>query len=293
MSPRYLSLPDGATGAPSKYAPSTSDLQYLYAYLSDIQEADIAINICGEGISPEYPDELSIASFVMGGGIYVDWCGWPMYYYSWSPWGGGSNSRFRSFLDSAGVYSDYVSSFIPGFSPEMLTLQCYGAPFERMLISSYQFPARDSVIVAPTIYPICSSMSDPYYAYGVVGINAGNGWYFWASINESGPRVGAKDYANFIRSILGYTQVDEPVGPFEPPPQPGQHTCQSGYYWNGTSCVPKPSSGTPQCPSGYAWNGASCVLTTTVKTVNWPLIIGGSVAALGLIGVFLVSSSKE
>ncbi len=291
---RLLSYPSGVTKAPSSYVASLVNMQQLVSDLSNIP-TDIAVNIMGEGMSAEYPTILDVGSYVLEGGCYVDWCGWPMGYLDQNgAWGNFVSTNFDSFLQSIGVSTEYIEGFYANGVGGSLDYGCSNAPYGCMWLSTYDFPTSDSVVVTTPDYAPTQCVG--VYAYGMVAVlpPGGSGWYIYAS-----PSVNECDLANFIWWVLTF------VEPYTCSSSGGSSSggagnCPSGWTWSGGKCVQSSSgSGSPGslCPTGYTLPAGfsapgGCVKQSTqgstAPTVNWWLIGGIGLAALGVIGAILV-----
>ncbi len=289
----YLTLPAGLQQPNSAYSPSISALQQLYANLSGV---NAVINQAGEGMSQEYPTPLDVASFVMDGGIYIDWAGWPMYYTNnngnWNAFDGSDN--FSVFLNSAGVSAQYIDSFVPSDLVLNGCITFSAVPYPRMWMSEYLFPASGSVIISPGEIFTCASDIAKVYGYDMVAVQAGSGWYFYAS-NSIDPLT----YANFIRQTLGYGSLGGQQAGGATPPATGSVSGSGGLCPTG-SCLPAGAFAPggcvllgpegPGCGSGSGTGSSQGGATTS--TVNWWLIGGIAAAALGVIGVIMAVASE-
>jgi hypothetical protein len=281
---------------------SLANMQQLASDLGWIP-TDICINAAGEGMSAEYPNVENVGSYVLEGGVYVDWCGYPMGYLTQGgAWMDFVSANFFDFLNSIGVSTDYIDGFDTGWGGA-LAFGCGGAPFNRMWLSKYLFPYENSVIVSPGAIVQCSGGSGDY-AYGIVGVAppGGSGWYFYAS-----PNVDECDLANFISYCL---VAVEPYTCGSGSGSGVQPNCPSGYTWQNGKCVSSGSSGSsggntapPTCPAGTTWNASQSLClpnsgtggssgsqpgTGGVSTVDWLLVGGGIAAVLGLLGLLLL-----
>ncbi|MBC7345112.1 MAG: hypothetical protein H5U03_06825 [Clostridia bacterium] len=84
----------------------------LWYYIGWLNNGNVFLNRRGEALNPNYPSTQAVADYVKSGGVYVDYCGWPMYYDAEghafplvSPW------VFRRFLELVGADPNYCLGF--------------------------------------------------------------------------------------------------------------------------------------------------------------------------------------
>lgn len=190
------------------------------------------INRNGEKLPSKFPSAKDIARYVMSGHVYIDYCGYPMYY---SALGGVPFSRFPHFLDALGGGRRI---YWLAFSPKELPIPVQKSS-ERNPFAGYPYPRGwVSFYGLHTYHPqgIYASSQAPWnvkrdawyygplkrwvdlYVFSMVGIQAGKGWYFYAFGRTDGKSVDPNLYAEFIRSKVGVTGVVQPPTPPAPTP---------------------------------------------------------------------------
>ncbi len=279
---RLLTVPAGYTDS---YGPTIAELQTLAAALSGVSGA-VVINQAAESFSVEYPSVNDILNFIDSGGFYIDYCGWPMF---WSTI--AYPQQFGLFLSEMGADSAYTNGFaVSG---------CSGYPDDRGWLTS-----ADITNPAGLIYGsggvMCGS-GQTVYPMVAVKSTYGSGIYFYGGAGSNGA-VDPNQFAQFILSVLGPSQGGSGTGNNSGSGglcPPGQYLPPGQFAPGG--CVPQAGVGQQQCISGGGtWVNGQCVsqggsVTPPVKsTVNWPLIIGGSVVGLGvIIGLVALASGGK
>jgi len=287
---RLLTVPSGWGTA---YAPTIGELQALAAALSD---TNVAINQAAETFSVEYPSMQAVLSFIQAGGIYVDYCGWPMYYpaaISTYP-AQGSSSYFGDFLSAMGADRYYCDGF------DAFQAACMPAyPYDRGWLSKYDISSPAGLIYGKD-GAACSSLvfdrGDSAYPMVAVRSIGGPGIYFYGAAGSNGA-IDPNRFAQFILSVLPSSQGGTGTGGTV---QTLQQQCQSeGNVWYDNQCL------TPaeyQCiVGGGTWVNGVCQLPTAgvvppAQTTgpNWPLIIGGGLVGVGLIvGLVALAAGGE
>lgn len=217
-----------------------------------------------------------VAEFVRSGGIWIDYCGWPMY---WQNSVGGSQTQlgaggFGSFVQGIGF--DWLSG--TNFSPPTFTTNTF--PFLR----GYSLAASQNGVR----YAATGSLTTNG---GVLGIGGGTfplaadgytclmalhhgstGWYFYGAYGERAASSEAPNgvpvalYAAFMRACLtGATSFQASYTDGY-----GQGTIHHAEYEAPTHSVtsnqPGPSSPYPQPSSGSATGSATVSTTTTAPS---------------------------
>mgnify|MGYP000197514516 CR=1 FL=1 len=246
MGVRYL-FPPEAVFPVSGMCPSKQEYAAFKTFLERELagfEADVAINNYGEAVQNQ-PGE--IASMIAGGTVWVDYCGWPMYYLlvGWPVPPEGvplyeiGRQRFGDFLRAVGK----PLTFRPGpgaqweypvFDPlNSLTYVFYFInqeyPWVRGLMTDVDittkgfvtppkgadFPSASKVVTEPV-----SGQKAWIYCYSCFGFKYGKGWYFYAWRGKSGALttegVLPANYARFVAQTLKTAAQPEP----QPQPQP-------------------------------------------------------------------------
>jgi len=308
---RLLTVPSGWF---SVYAPTINKLQTLAAALSG---TNAAINQAAETFSVEYPNLQSVVSFVKAGGVYVDYCGWPMYYpaiVSTYPTQ-GVGSYFGNFLSAIGADQYYCDGFDASQAGCMPNY-----PYDRGWLTKNDISSPAGLIYGKN-GAACSSLvfgyGDSVYPMVAVRPASGTGIYFYGAAGSNGA-IDPNQFANFILNVI---QMWEPSAAPQPSPTPQpspsptpqpspsptpqpspsptpQQQCQAeGNVWYNNQCM------TPaeyQCViNGGTWVNGVCqpsLGTPPIQPVspNWPLIIAGGLVGIGLIVILvpLVTGGK-
>lgn len=200
----------------------------LWSYISWLNGGNVLLNRQGEALSNKYPSAGAVADYVKSGGVYVDYCGWPMYY-------GGTRDlgtdpgRFNEFLRLVGADPSYCLGFKPSGKAPCNPFSVY--PFARgWLTTAWWIEDQRGVIVADPEAPFgsCTVAHTGQRArvYSVVGVKGGRGWYFYGFGTTDGPSVDPQVYARFIKQMVGIdtgaggTGNDSPVSTREKPCNP-------------------------------------------------------------------------
>lgn len=290
---RLLTVPSGWGTA---YAPTIGELQTLAAALSG---TNAAINQAAETFSVEYPSMQAVLSFIQGGGVYVDYCGWPMYYpviVSTYP-AQGEAGLFGSFLSAMGADQYYCDGFDTSQAGCMPSY-----PYDRGWLSKYDISNPYGLIVGKDgAMAACTSLifnrNDNAYPMVAVRSTGGSGIYFYGAAGSNGA-VDPNQFAQFILSVMSSSQGGTGTGGGTV--QTLQQQCQSeGNVWYDNQCL------TPaeyQCIlNGGVWVNGVCQLPTAgvvppAQTTgpNWPLVIGGGLVGVGLIvGLVALAAGGE
>jgi len=289
---RLLTVPISSTGVywSDAYAPSVEQLQALAAALSG---TNAAINQAAETFPVEYPSMQAVLGFVESGGVYVDYCGWPMF---WSPSPNGSwgpaPQLFGQFLTAMGADNFYCDGFdVSGYG-------CSGYPRDRGWLTRYNIASTAGLIYGcPLSKVACSVKGETVYGAVAVRPASGSGIYFYGAAGSDN----AVDPGQFASFILNVIQMWKPSAAPQPSPSPQpsptstpQQQCQSeGNVWYDDQCI---SPAEYQCIiKGGEWvNGACRSLLVQPTVPNWPLIIGGGLVGIGLIvGLVALAAGGE
>lgn len=196
------------------YVAKPEEFDTLELAISGI-DREYYLNRYGETFPPEYPTLAAVGNYVLNGGIFIDYCGYPFYH-----WNLGN---FDKFLASIGADPNYWIGFMPSELPYPIQGNpnedpFVGYPFPRGWISTMWLGDPNSVIVASFQAPSNVKYNVDYYGtrvnlyvYSVVGVRGGQGWYFYGFGQQDGPSVDPLVYGMFIRLIAG--QVISPPGP--------------------------------------------------------------------------------
>lgn len=229
---------------------------------------NVALNYGGEMID-RTPQQ--IATFVKGGGVWIDWCGWPMYSNpSTGNLGGGG---FDAFLRSLGVVATALPASAAGpvftafgVTPDTAAGLFY---FSRYLITDTSLSNLDTSSGRPwqvnTHAPfgtLHDFLGHEYYGYSSFALLAGSGAYLYAYGNDGAyppspfmdTGVPFAQYQPFVSRIIA--SLASQAGTSSPSQQP------PGSSSSGTQ---PPSSGGPKITSteiilGGALVGAAFLL---------------------------------
>jgi hypothetical protein len=275
---RLLTVPAGWSDA---YAPTIGELQTLAAALSG---TDAVINQAAESFSVEYPSMDAVLGFVEAGGIYVDYCGWPMFY------GYGSSipgaKTFGQFLSSLGADRYYCDGF------DTSQGGCAGYPYDRGWLSKYDVSSPFGLIYGKggvtCSYNVSGSFGggtvDSVYPMVAVRSAGGKGIYFYGAAGSDG----AVDPSQFAQFILSFLSQGGPGSG-----QTLQQQCVAGGgVWYDNQCLTQAEY---ECiASGGLWANGVCqpptkggTVTPVASPINWPLVGGLSLLGLGLIGTII------
>lgn len=165
-----------------------------YQGLSRLLPEGYVINAGGETIDRS---QSAISDFVMGGGVWIDYGGWPMYY---------RDTPFGPFpLGQDGFMAFLVNSAVPFRHTFNVKLHYPDFPFDRALV--VQEPVIPSFITPDRSAPSRDK------AFSCFSMKLGQGWYFWACADPSGTGVHYQDYARFIAATTGIPLPPPPVPP--------------------------------------------------------------------------------
>jgi len=218
-------------GSPSRLVAKDNEIWELEGYIGWLNGGNVLINADGEGLSKSKPTWQDVANYCNSGCVYVDYCGWPMYY--------DRDRRIRprqflDFLSAIGADPNYCLGFavtplvggtvwVPYFNYSLpcdpISLSHY--PYPRGWISTIPLDNPQGIIYAnpDTPYGMCEPVTrtPKVYIYSVVGVRAsGGGWYFYGFGQHDGPSVPAQEYAKFIKSLVGTAQPSKPPGSKSP-----------------------------------------------------------------------------
>jgi len=296
---RLLTVPSGWSDV---YSPTIDELRALAAALSG---TSAAINQAAETFPVEYPSMQAVREFVESGGIYIDYCGWPMYWVpSWFNFRAQSPDMFGSFLTAMGADTFYCDGF------DAINYGCSGYPRDRGWVTRADISSAAGLIYGcPLSKVTCSVKGETVYGAVAVRPASGTGIYFYGAAGSNGA-VDPNQFANFILNVIQMWKPSAAPQPSptpqpspSPTPQPSpsptpQQQCQAeGNVWYNNQCM------TPaeyQCAiNGGTWVNGVCqpsLGTPPIRPVspNWPLIIAGGLVGIGLIVILvpLVTGGK-
>ena len=256
--------------APSQSAPAASWNGLISALTSGpLSARRMVFNLGGARLPNQGGDwtPATVASFCRSGGVFVDYCGWPMYYAS-NPTltGEPGSSGFKSFLNASGAYGLPYA----GFNSSEAT-GTYGGhyPYSRSLVLNAQ-PPQVSWFDPNTRAAILrnyhlNGLAGPSWIYASFAVMIGSGMYCYAYGGTKQNlgfsfQVGVTPdvYAAFIN---GAAQV----------------------MGNGVVPVATSGGGTPTSPGAVAPPTGLHVVstTTTTATYAWSAVSGASAIHIG------------
>lgn len=165
-------------------------------WLTDLAQKtsqEVKINAGGE-VAPDIPERIAVA--VLGGEVWADYCGHPMYYMDNRLWFLPvrlGQSGFSGFLKKCGAFFPY------DFWADQ---------------SGFVFPRSLRVLqeTVPKFIAVNEKAPHTKNIFSCFGMKLGKGWYFYAYGDENGRGVPPADYAAFIEGILHQPPVP-PVPP--------------------------------------------------------------------------------
>lgn len=298
---------------------ANAEYEGLYAALNGQFGPYFVINGYGEalGPSPARPWTLtgsgSVSQYIQKGGVFIDFCGWPMYA---SVSAGGMRSYnyaqgFQTFARAIGY--TWLANEV--FSPPRTTATTI-TPYP--FIRGFNLQGSEAGVYLPQglVY------GRPVNANGAVAMvalhHAGIGWYFWAvnltSLAASLSDLGAVSsipvsvYANFITAVMkgqgstangitikyaayqGPTQTTStqpiyPTSPYGGNSTSGSSTSgSSGGQSTTTTTTKSPTVTTATtCPSGYTLVNGQCVANPSPTWVKPAIGLGAAGLGAGII----------
>lgn len=279
---------------PSSYVAPNPHWDQLENLLSGLSQ-NIVFNLCGEGFPQAYDNSEAIASFILNGGIWVDYCGEP-FYYQYQP---ASGSITGGWTALAGQSTQLLQSILSGigdaipisgmFEPDTGIFDCTpGYQFSRGIMTRENFLAAQNVTAIAKYQSSCYRLVEQLYVYGACGIKSAlsGGWYFYAYDNQAGAGVSPSDFATMIIAALnghastGSGSGSTGTGTGGSTTGPTSGTGSTSNTGSGSSPGSGGESGSTTSPA----TGFLSSLTTTDKIIG-----GAAVAALLLGGILLFS----
>lgn|GEM_PF-7070569 len=188
-------------------APDPKLYNDLWYYISWLNGGNVFLNRQGEGFDSKYPDLVAVASYCARGGIYVDYCGWPMYY---DHRGGNANrNRFKQFISYVGADPNYCDSFTPQGYPGCFSAWPYRYGWVTG-INAYIPPVTGGGRLAASYEAPSDACTGPgglkRWAYSAVGVRVYSGgqfkgWYFWG-VGDGWKSLNPPVYARFIKQCV-------------------------------------------------------------------------------------------
>ncbi len=262
----------------------------LWSYIRQLNGGNIFLNRNGEGLSSKYPDVAAVLSYCRQGGVYVDYCGWPMYYDGHN--GSPSRNRFKDFLRGAGADPNYLASFVPWeFLPCFQTWP-YRYGWATDINARIGHPDEGGRLAASYVAPsdVCTGPGGlKRYAYSAVGArvylnNQFRGWYFYG-VGDGAKSVSPQVYADFIRYCVTHYPPSPPSSP-PPPPQPcdpdkctSEPTLRRGDKGNCVGWVQRRLA-----QLGYSPGPVDCVFGTQTETAVRQFQADKGLAVDGVVG---------
>lgn len=269
-------------GLVSRYVAKPQEIEALHSYIKDLRGGNIVVNVSGEILPQEYPTYNDVARYCNSGGVYVDYCGWPMFY---DRYGQVNKSQFRYFLTAIGADPNYWIGFMEPWT--WTTMPCdpfYGYKYPRGWLAPIWLDYRpEAVIVASYEAPTnsCSSTGTgqpQLYVYSVVGVRAkNNGWYFYGFGQLDAESVDPTVYAGFIEGMIKTAPPIPSPSPTPPPaPSPTPPPAPS----------PTPSPPPPTTPGG--------IVNPMPPEVNYALYLGAAGGiVVATVGAYLVARGTK
>ncbi len=178
---------------------------------SHISTADISITLNEQGEYSGRPYQ-EIANYVSAGGVWIEWCGWPL---SVTDFGaiGDFPANFTNLMSAMDVGVEYIGSTDNQASFAALPS---GWPYERSLVltsppTGKGFIANTAAPHETTVKTLSNGTVENIYVYSSFGVRFGKGAYFYAYGNTSaytpfeqpGPgHVPFDEYWPFIQKVL-------------------------------------------------------------------------------------------
>jgi peptidoglycan hydrolase-like protein with peptidoglycan-binding domain len=226
-------------------AAKPAEYDALWSYISWLNGGNVILNRNGEALLRNYASVNDVVMYCRGGGVYVDYCGWPMYYDSAG--GSPSKQRFKDFLAAAGADPNYCLGF---WSQAPALFPSPGYPYRRSWVSPEPLPQSGGIINASYEAPSNKytgwmsavvpgqRQSVTFWTYTAVAVNVGSGWYFYGTGDVGGTAdsrasVNPQVYARFIKGLV-------PVGQ-----TPGSTGTDNPVSTGGLQCVPDNCAGEP------------------------------------------------
>lgn len=158
-------------------APTADWGKLVYALENDAainaRQLQVNLNEAGEYTGFAYSD---IATFVYGGGIWVEWCGWPMAITDLTGAIGYFADNFQNLLEAMDVSAGYQAG------PVSFSAVPSGWPYSRSLVSTG--PVQGKGFTANP-NAMNQSFGNDEYVYSSFAIRYGKGVYFYAFANSN------------------------------------------------------------------------------------------------------------
>jgi len=151
-----------------------------------------------------YSEVEGLASWIKSGGIYIDYCGYPMYYDDCQVWWFGTTSpgatgRWNYFCDKLGVTElSYPSgAIVQSVNSNFFSQKPYAEfQFDRSLNILKSMPSRSKMV---TSNMVSSLQKVPFIlnsVYSMFALRSGNGFYAY-----SNPGNSPANYATFLKAV--------------------------------------------------------------------------------------------
>ena len=187
-------------------------------YMADNTPSGVTINAGGEYIDRP-PKE--IANYVVNGGVWVDYCGWPMY----GIWVPGytqmlRDAGFQQFLKAANMSLDFTFDTKVIGAAFLLT----NFPYARSLRI---WTSRPKWIIPNDKSPqflgnFGLELAGPTYTevYSNFAMKIGNGYYFYGYADDTGFGIEPENYSNFLYSVITAPPQPSEQEAWVPPKEP-------------------------------------------------------------------------
>lgn len=196
--------PNEFTSLYGLHTASTADwARLVYALRNDpainARQLQVNLNEAGEYTGWAYSD---IATFVYGGGIWVEWCGWPMAITDFTaPYGAGDfQVNFQHLLEAMDVSGGYQAG------PVSFSAVPPGWPYTRSLVSTGPVQGKGFEVNPNALN---ESFGNNQYVYSSFAIRYGEGAYLYAFANSNSyglaDRTGQVPYSQywpFIQKVI-------------------------------------------------------------------------------------------
>lgn len=325
MGQNAIIIGDGSPAAKNGAPPAI--LGTLYNAIVGLTGSSRAvINGYGEAVGPSSVvawTPQQVAAFVKGGGIWIDLCGWPMYYQV-SP----TDISQVTTLGAAG-FQAFLSAWDSAYWHNVLSTISFAVPFQLTtpfgtFPDSRGWPIQGVLPIGfcwlegtfqPNSYSQVQALSASGWSMAGSLHRPGEGWYFYGSVNPgsgAGPYNGLPPqiYAQFILNTIagrgpaygihcGTATVTTGSGTSTSSsssssstgtgassgtaPTDGTTTLSPGTSTTTPTVSP---SGVQSCPTGYTLKNGLCVQNPTASGTMGPnpLVVVGGAALLGVGG---------
>lgn len=159
-------------------------------------------NFSGD-IIPEYGKFnglLALAKWIQSGGVYIDYCSYPMNHFDCQLW--LFNSAYTYPLAFCGFVGDFGIPEFPGSfaSVDFNARKTYlGFPYPNSFTLRTKMPSRSVFLTSDLLYPNSKVPFVPSKIYSMCALRIGKGIYAYSNVQNN-----ATDYANFLIAVHNY-----------------------------------------------------------------------------------------